>query len=760
MAKCKSLIYLILLTLLSCFSAKAFFIPDIQALGKDPEIYFFEPDYLISGSKVKIYGRNFFTSPKSANKLRINNKKVRVVFASDEYIEFIVPKLPLGEARIKLFTDYLGYKSKEVLYPLDGSSSLVITYPPPILNSVSSYSVKPNDTIFLFGEFNSKKDLFCKIQDKEVHADILDLTTSQIKLPDSLPVGLFKIKGFYKKPIFNSPFSNELILYNNEFGPPAFLKISLAQNTFTSIDDQKIPFKVELIFNNGAKTDVTDYSSVSVSSDEVLGLDKTNFKIKNKGEAEIKAEFSWLPENIMYTDSAKIIIDVPEAPHFLEVVIDEVFPFVSGLFPQTDANMDGFAKLNDEFIELQNLTEKMFDLSMCEIFIGEKNESQVLFPENTFIDPFSYFVVYGDDAKEGKLNLSNSGSSIELICDGITVDYVAYPSGKNGDSSWQRKPNLVGFEKHPDKMFSPGTAPPVVATMIVAEPSVQNPPLNIDSTNTTEEKPIDSSNDLQEESIDSIKEIKVTPNNLNIINKAPVSLKVEAIYESGSIVDVTTSSIYKVANESIATVDSNGVITPISNGATKLEIQYDELQLSIDITVNIPSEVQENELIINEILAAPSLDVNGDGVFQSSDDEFIEIVNVSGKELDISGLIISDKTKIRHTIPSGTILQNLEPLVIFGGGNIALFNLNVKTQLANTGSFGLNNTGDEEVILSTSDGKIINKAIFSSSGLNGISLNRAEDLKFLDLISHKEVLDSTSNYSPGAKANGVLFMLN
>ena len=281
----------VLLVLFSCFflTAHAFFIPDIEVVGKDPEISFLEPDYLIPGSKVKIYGKNFFASPKSANKLMINDKKVRVISASNDYIEFIVPTLSLGEAKIQIFTNYLGYQSKEATY----NSPVLITYIPPVLDSVSSRSVKPNENIFLFGNFNIKNDLFCVINNKEIKVEILDSKTSQIKLPKNLLVGLFKIKLFYRKLInnayFNSPFSSELVLYNNEFGSPAFLQISILESIFTVIDDRKTPFTIELFFNNGKKVDVTEYSNIFVDNSDVIDLNKTDFKVKQREKLK-----SWL----------------------------------------------------------------------------------------------------------------------------------------------------------------------------------------------------------------------------------------------------------------------------------------------------------------------------------------------------------------------------------------------------------------------------------------------------------------------------------
>ena len=61
--------------------------------------------------------------------------------------------------------------------------------------------------------------------------------------------------------------------------------------------------------------------------------------------------------------------------------------------------------------------------------------------------------------------------------------------------------------------------------------------------------------------------------------------------------------------------------------------------------------------VINEVNADPDTslvgDANGDGVSNFSDDEFVELVNVSGGAQDISGWTLSDGVSIRHTFPSG-----------------------------------------------------------------------------------------------------------
>src|SRR5215470_11601838 len=69
-------------------------------------------------------------------------------------------------------------------------------------------------------------------------------------------------------------------------------------------------------------------------------------------------------------------------------------------------------------------------------------------------------------------------------------------------------------------------------------------------------------------------------------------------------------------------------------------------------------------LVINEYLADPAGsvpgdlagDANGDGVRDSSDDEFVEIVNNGPLPLNIGLFTISDAAQTRFTFPAGKII--------------------------------------------------------------------------------------------------------
>ncbi|MEO1836268.1 MAG: lamin tail domain-containing protein, partial [Akkermansiaceae bacterium] len=93
-----------------------------------------------------------------------------------------------------------------------------------------------------------------------------------------------------------------------------------------------------------------------------------------------------------------------------------------------------------------------------------------------------------------------------------------------------------------------------------------------------------------------------------------------------------------------------------------------------ELSVTDDGDVQA--IVINEILANPASggagDANADGVTDASDDEFIELINVSGADLDLSNWEVHDRTGVnpRHVFTDGTVLKADCAIVVFGGGSI------------------------------------------------------------------------------------------
>lgn len=121
------------------------------------------------------------------------------------------------------------------------------------------------------------------------------------------------------------------------------------------------------------------------------------------------------------------------------------------------------------------------------------------------------------------------------------------------------------------------------------------------------------------------------------------------------------------------------------------------------------------QLIINEVCYDPSNtnldgDTNGDGVYDQTQDEFIEMVNIGTTPLDISKYQICDRViagnvrTVRHTIAPGTILAPGAAVVVFGGGT-AVGNFGGATVFIDRGTAGLSmgNSG-ERVLVADSNG--------------------------------------------------------
>ena len=201
------------------------------------------------------------------------------------------------------------------------------------------------------------------------------------------------------------------------------------------------------------------------------------------------------------------------------------------------------------------------------------------------------------------------------------------------------------------------------------------------------------------------------------------------------------------------------------------------------------TEVMENpyNLVINELLQdadGSGEDANQNGTANEGlDDQFVEIVNVSGFTVDISGWklgsITSDnfginRTTIEHVFPDGTVLNDQGSIVIFGGeggvdGHLARMNDpddlgpsfgNAIVQIANAGTNGLNIASDDATAFTS---QLFNPYDFLMDAVKyvradseqGQSLTRFPDITG-DFFSpdgpslHFDVSEAFLSFSPGA----------
>ncbi len=164
-------------------------------------------------------------------------------------------------------------------------------------------------------------------------------------------------------------------------------------------------------------------------------------------------------------------------------------------------------------------------------------------------------------------------------------------------------------------------------------------------------------------------------------------------------------------------------------------------------------------LQINEIHADPDPllgDSNGDGVVNSDDDEFLELVNLSGEDLDLTGWEIFDSVRLRYTFPEETVLKAGCGLLVFGGGSpTGEFGGSL---VFTAGSLGLNNSGDQLAVKNLL-GEQITSCSYGEEGGENQSLTRYPDLTGeLPLVLHSLVIEANGAlFSPGWRADGTAF---
>jgi len=178
------------------------------------------------------------------------------------------------------------------------------------------------------------------------------------------------------------------------------------------------------------------------------------------------------------------------------------------------------------------------------------------------------------------------------------------------------------------------------------------------------------------------------------------------------------------------------------------------------------------DVVINEFLADPpeglAGDANGDAVRSASDDEFVELVNTTVNDIDISDyrILIHNNTTnadtLRHRFAANSVLPACTSIVVFGGGDPDPHNTTFRGAQITTASSGslslLNSSG--AIILSDASRTPVNFVAYGgSSGLNADtnqSLTRFPDING-SFAPHQTVSGGASLFSPGTLVTGAAF---
>src|SRR5690606_17291983 len=141
-------------------------------------------------------------------------------------------------------------------------------------------------------------------------------------------------------------------------------------------------------------------------------------------------------------------------------------------------------------------------------------------------------------------------------------------------------------------------------------------------------------------------------------------------------------------------------------------------------------------------------------------DEFVEIYNVTGGALDLSGVTLSDGTSVRHVFPPNTVIPAFGSVVVFGGGSVGATSLfgGALVQIASTGTLGLNNDADT-VTLRTPAMVEIATASYSANLANADqSIVRSSELDgSATFVRHSTVAGAAGAFSPGTSTGGFAF---
>lgn len=199
-------------------------------------------------------------------------------------------------------------------------------------------------------------------------------------------------------------------------------------------------------------------------------------------------------------------------------------------------------------------------------------------------------------------------------------------------------------------------------------------------------------------------------------------------------------------------------LIPGTNTANNWHSQTTPAPGQVDLSPT-PTPTLVPPLVFNEIHADPHAsngDANGDGRVNSSDDEFIEIVNTTTTNIDIGGWMLYDEVSWRHTFPFSTILPAKCSLVIFGGGTPSGTFGDSLVYTSTTKSLGLNNNGDT-LTLYNAEATAVISTTYGSEASNDQAITRNPDI-FGHFAQHMLIeAAAKQRFSPGTQLDGESF---
>jgi lamin tail-like protein/IPT/TIG domain-containing protein len=413
-----------------------------------------------------------------------------------------------------------------------------------------------------------------------------------------------------------------------------------------------------------------------------------------------------------------------------------------------DANGDGTSNsTQDEFVELVNAGS--MPLLVGGFTLSDSIQVRFTIPSGKVIPPGEAAVIFGGGTPVGAfgnaaanglvfaasgagLALNNGGDSI-IIKDNLGAEVARrdYPSSDgNANQSITRSPDVTGgFVTHlsaagsEGRRFSPGT-------LVNGRPFVSNDP-----------------------TIDSI-----SPGTHVAGGGAVTIIVIGSRFQNGARVKINGSPIGTTFISPMElSADPPLSVTDVP-GRYLLTVENPDMAVSNSVALTVFATVGINEFLADPPDGSPG-DSNGDGTRDSSQDEFVEVVNRTGSPINIGGFSISDGDQLRFTFPTAAILPAGEAAVVFGGGGPhGEFGNAAINGLVFTAVLSLNNTGDT-IVLKDGAGSVIEQIIYSSSeGSANQSITRNPDVTGISFSPHSAITASHGTlFSPGTFADGAPF---
>ena len=425
-----------------------------------------------------------------------------------------------------------------------------------------------------------------------------------------------------------------------------------------------------------------------------------------------------------------------------------------------DANRDGDTNwFDDEFVEIVNNSGASTDLTGWTLH--NSSEERHRFAPGTVLPIDCAMVVFGggnlsnmdgsaifQTASSGSLGLNNWGDTVNLYnANGDLMASVTYGSEAREDQSIVRDPEITGpFSLHGSvadgRLFSPGTRSngDEYCTPL-AELSFSLNAARMSERGGTITAILTRTGDLSE-SLDVV--ITVTDESEALLEEG-VPTK---FFEGENTLTIELIGQDDIAEDGTQLVQIRAVAPGYATATASFEVEDD-------------GDGAFDAIVLNEFLSSPSAnlnpgDTNRDGTRDFSQDEFVEFLNVSEEDIDLSNYEIHDAVGARHVFPIDTVLAAGQAIVVFGGGRPwGAFGRSV-VQVASSGSLGLNDGGDSIYLKTFGGDTILIEHRYDGTTLNQ-SMSRSPEGTggFIDhtLIEGAEKIST----SPGTKADGERF---